>query len=150
MLLHSFLYSKIAQLKLKGGESEMKIAKIVMLSMVVLGLVFTFAFAAGDAAKGKALFNDKKFAGGSKACNDCHAGGKGVEKAGDKKEFKIMGKTQKSLEEAVNACIEGGNKGKAIDAKSAQMQDMVAYIKSLKAADKPAEKAPAKKATGGY
>lgn len=132
----------------------MKIAKIVMLSLVVLGLVFTFAFAAGDAAKGKALFNDKKFAGGSKSCNDCHANGKGMEKASDKKDFKIMGKTQKNLEEAVNACIEGGNKGKAIDAKSAQMQDMVAYIKSLKAAEKapekPAEKAPAKKATSGY
>lgn len=118
----------------------MKIAKIVMLSLVVLGLVFSFAFAAGDAAKGKALFNDKKFAGGSKACVDCHAGGKGMEKAADKKEFKIMGKTQKSLEEAVNACIEGGNKGKAIDVKSAQMQDMVAHIMSFKG----------KKAAAGY
>jgi len=133
----------------------MKIAKIVMLSLVVLGLVFTFAFAAGDVAKGKALFNDKKFAGGSKACNECHVNGKGLEKAADKKEFKIMGKTQKSLEEAVNACIVGANKGKAIDAKSAQMQDMVAYVKSLKAAEKapekPAEKAPGKKKpTNGY
>lgn len=132
----------------------MRITKIVMFSLIVLGLVFSGAFAAGDAAKGKALFNDKKFAGGSKACNDCHANGRNMEKAADRKEFKIMGKTQKSLEEAVNACIEGGNKGKAIDAKSAQMQDMVAYIKSFKAAEKapvkPAEKAPAKKAAGGY
>lgn len=116
----------------------MKIAKIIMFSLVVLGLVFTGAFAAGDVTKGKALFTDKKFAGGSKACNDCHANGKGVEKAADKKEFKLMGKTAKSLEEVVNICIEGGNKGKAIDVKSAQMQDMVAYIKSLK------------KAAGGY
>lgn len=123
----------------------MKMAKIVMLSFAVIGLVITAAFAAGDAVKGKALFNDKKFAGGSKSCNDCHANGKDMGKAADKKEFKIMGKTQKSLEEAVNACIEGANKGKAIDVKSAQMQDMVAYIKSLKAADKPA-----KKAAGGY
>ena len=128
----------------------MKIAKIVMFSLVVLGLVYTSAFAAGDAAKGKALFNDKKFAGGSKSCNDCHANGKDMGKAADKKEFKIMGKTQKSLEEAVNACIVAANKGKAIDVKSAQMQDMVAYIKSLKAAEKPSEKAPAKKAAGGY
>jgi len=132
----------------------MKIAKIVMFSLVVLGLVFTGAFAAGDAAKGKSLFNDAKFAGGSKACNECHANGKGVEKAGDKKEFKLMGKAQKSLEEAVNVCIVGANKGKAIDVASQQMQDLVAYVKSLKAAEKapekPAEKAPAKKATGGY
>jgi cytochrome c553 len=123
---------------------EMKTVKIVMVSLVVLGLMFTFAFAAGDAAKGKALFNDPKFAGGSKACSECHPDGKGVEKAGDKKEFKIMKQSQKSLEEAVNFCIVNANKGKAIDAKSQQMQDMVAYIKSLKA---PA-KAPAKKSSG--
>jgi cytochrome c len=123
---------------------EMKTAKIAMVSLVVLGLMFTFAFAAGDAAKGKALFNDPKFAGGSKACSECHPDGKGVEKAGDKKEFKIMKQSQKSLEEAVNFCIVNANKGKAIDAKSQQMQDMVAYIKSLKA---PA-KAPAKKSSG--
>lgn len=122
----------------------MKTAKIAMVSLVVLGLMFTFAFAAGDAAKGKALFNDPKFAGGSKACSECHPDGKGVEKAGDKKEFKIMKQSQKSLEEAVNFCIVNANKGKAIDAKSQQMQDMVAYIKSLKA---PA-KAPAKKSSG--
>jgi len=111
----------------------MKILKILLLSLVVFGMVVTGAFAAGDAAKGKAQFNDKTFAGGSKACNECHANGKGLEKAGEKKEFHIMGKMQKSLEEAVNACIVGANKGKAIDVKSAQMQDMVAYIKSLKA-----------------
>ena len=130
----------------------MQSLRIILLSIVALGLLFSFANAKSHTPeeRGKALFMDAKFAGGSKACNSCHPDGKGLEKAGDKKEFKIMGKTQKSLEEAVNACIEGGNKGKAIDAKSAQMQDMVAYIKSLKAADKPAEKAPAKKATGGY
>jgi cytochrome c553 len=124
----------------KGGEKMMSVLKIVVLTMVSLGLVMSFAFAAGDAAKGKALFNDAKFAGGSKACNECHPNGRGLEKAGDKKEFKIMGGTQKSLEEAVNTCIVGANKGKAIDAKSQQMQDMVAYIKSLKsgAGKKPA------------
>jgi len=111
----------------------MKILKILLLSLVVFGMVVTGAFAAGDAAKGKSQFNDKTFAGGSKACNECHANGKGLEKAGEKKEFHIMGKMQKSLEEAVNTCIVGANKGKAIDVKSAQMQDMVAYIKSLKA-----------------
>ena len=50
-----------------------------------------------------------------------------------------MGKTQKNIEEAVNFCIINANKGKAIDVKSEQMKDMVAYIKSLKgkAAPKP-------------
>lgn len=116
----------------------MKMIRIGVLALVALGLVATGAFAAGDAAKGKALFNDPKFAGGSKACSECHPGGKGVEKAGDKKEFHIMGKTQKSLEEAVNVCIVNANKGKAIDVASKEMMDIVAYIKSLKAGKKPA------------
>lgn len=124
----------------------MKILKVVLLLIVASGLIFSFAHAAGDAAKGKALFNDQSFAGGTsgKSCNSCHSGGKGVEKAGDKKEFIIMGKTQKSLEEAVNFCIENANKGKAIDPKSDQMMDIVAYIKSLKG------KMMEKPKTGGY
>jgi cytochrome c len=111
----------------------MKIFKIMILSMIVLGLVFSSAFAMKHMPeeRGKALFNDAKFAGGTKACNSCHPEGKGLEKAGAKKEFMIMGKTQKSLEEAVNTCIENANMGKALDVKSAQMKDMVAYIKSL-------------------
>ncbi len=121
----------------------MKTLKITLLSLAALSLLFTGAFAAKHLPeeRGKALFNDVKFAGGAagKSCGSCHPGGKGVEKAGEKKEFKIMGKTQKSLEEAVNFCIENANKGKAIDAKSDQMKDIVAYIKSL--AKKPA-KAP--------
>jgi cytochrome c553 len=118
----------------------MKVLKVALISLLVLGLAVSFSFAAGNAAKGKAMFNDPKFAGGSRACSECHPNGKGLEKAGDKKEFRIMGGTQKSLEEAVNACIVGANKGKALDLKSQQMQDVVAYIKSLKggAGKKPA------------
>ncbi|RPI38070.1 MAG: hypothetical protein EHM54_01440 [Nitrospiraceae bacterium] len=118
----------------------MRPVKIALFSVIALGLIFSFAYAAGDAEKGKALFNDPKFAGGVKACNSCHPNGKGLDKAADKKEFHIMGKTQKSLEEAVNACIVNANKGKAIDVKSDQMKEIVAYIKSLKA----------KKPAGGY
>jgi cytochrome c553 len=125
----------------------MKIAKVALLTLIVLSLALTGAFAAGDAAKGKAMFNDPKFAGGSKSCGSCHVDGKGMAAAADKKEFKIMGKTQKSLEEAVNACIVGANKGKAIDGKSQQMQDIVAYIQSLKAGKAAT---PAKKPASGY
>ncbi len=116
----------------------MKSARIILIAMITLGLAFSLALAGKHLPeeRGKALFNDPKFAGGSKSCNDCHPGGRGLEKAADKKEFKIMGKTVKSLEEAVNVCIEMGNKGKAIDPKSEQMKDLVAYIKSL--AKKPA------------
>jgi cytochrome c553 len=112
----------------------MKFIKIVLLSLISLGLVFSYAFAATDAAKGKELFNDVKFADGTacKSCNSCHPDGKGLEKAGDKKEFNIGGKMQKSLEEAINVCIVMANRGKTIDVKSDRMKELVAYIKSLK------------------
>ncbi|GAB4483435.1 MAG: hypothetical protein OHK006_04370 [Thermodesulfovibrionales bacterium] len=127
----------------------MHILRIVFLSVVSLGLVFSFAFAKHHTPeeRGKTLFNDKKFAGGSKACNDCHANGRGIEKAPGKKEFKLMGKTAKSLEEVVNICIVSGNGGKAIDVKSEQMKDIIAYIKSL---DRPKTDKPANKPAGGY
>lgn len=123
----------------------MKIFKIFLLSMIVVGLIFstTFAVKHTPEERGKALFNDSKFAGATsgKSCNSCHPDGKGVEKAGSKKEFNIMGKKQNSLEEAVNFCIENAIKGKAIDPKSDQMKDIVSYIKSL-------EKETEKKAPG--
>jgi len=115
----------------------MKFIRIAFLSLIALGLTFTVAFAAAEAEKGKALFNDVKFAGGVKSCDSCHPNGKGLEKSADKKEFNIMGKKQKSLEEAVNFCIINANKGKAIDVKSEQMKELVAYIKTLKS-KKPA------------
>jgi len=115
----------------------MKILKMVFFSVLAISLVISFALAAGDVAKGKALFNDPKFAGGTKACNECHPGGRGLEKSGMKKEFNIGGKKQMGLEEAVNYCIVNANKGKAIDAKSEDMVNIVAYIKSLKPAEMP-------------
>jgi cytochrome c len=124
----------------------MKILTIAIIGMMACGLLFTAAFAvhegdvgsaallSGNIEKGMTLFNDTKFAGATsgKSCNSCHPDGKGLEKAEDKKEFNIMGKKQSSLEEAVNFCIEMAIKGKAIDTKSDQMMDIVAYIKSLK------------------
>jgi cytochrome c len=126
--------------------------------MLVIALACSFAFAMSHTPedRGKALFSDPKFAGGQKACNECHTNGKGLENAADKKEFNIMGKKQKGLEEAVNFCIVNSNKGKAIDVKSEQMKDMVAYIKSLKGKMMEKEmqpmkkEEPKKKATGGY
>lgn len=112
----------------------MKILKIALLSLIGVGIIFSIAFAAGSVEKGKALFNDAKFAGGTagKSCNSCHPHGKGLEKSTEKKEFNIMGKKQMGLEKAVNFCIENALKGKTIDPKSKQMKDLVAYIKYLK------------------
>jgi cytochrome c553 len=102
----------------------MKGLKITMLCMISVNLIFSLAIAAGDMEKGKALFNDPKFGGGTAgvSCNSCHPDGKGLEKAADKKD----------LEKFVNACIKNALKGKGIDTKSAEMADIVAYIKSLK------------------
>jgi mono/diheme cytochrome c family protein len=112
----------------------MKTMRAVLLIAAVCGLVFSVAYAGGDVAKGKALFNDTNFAGATsgKSCNTCHPDGRGLENAGDKKEFRIMGKVQHSLEEAVNMCIVKAIGGKAIDPASEEMKDIVAYIRSLK------------------
>ncbi len=102
----------------------MKGLKITMLSMISVNLIFSLAIAAGDMEKGKALFNDPKFGGGTAgmSCNSCHPDGKGVEKAADRKD----------LEKMINACIKNALKGKGIDPKSAEMADIVAYIRSSK------------------
>jgi len=118
----------------------MKVLKVCVLSIIALGLVFSFAFAE-DIAKGKALFNDVKFGGGTagKSCNSCHKDGSGIDSS--KKEF--MGGKAKNLEEAVNMCITMMLKGKAIDPKGADMANIVAYVKSLKGkahADMPKKK----------
>ena len=111
----------------------MKLFKVTLLSLIAVGLVFSFAFAAGDITRGKALFNDPKLAGGTagKSCNSCHPDGKGLENAGMKKEFNLGGKKQTGLKEAINTCIENALKGKALDKKSQEMKDLVAYIKSF-------------------
>ncbi|HXW68320.1 MAG TPA: hypothetical protein VEJ88_01830 [Dissulfurispiraceae bacterium] len=108
--------------------------KTVLTAAAILALAVSAAFAAGSASRGKILFNDPKFAGATSgnSCNTCHPGGKGLEQAGNRKEFHIAGKTQEGLEAAVNACIQFAIGGRPIDPKSEAMQDIVAYIKSLK------------------
>ncbi|HMK74964.1 MAG TPA: hypothetical protein VK568_02150 [Thermodesulfobacteriota bacterium] len=109
----------------------MKGLRTAMVVMVSFSLMFTLAVAAGDVGKGKTLFNDPKFGGGTAgvSCNSCHPDGKGLEKAGD----------MKGLEKQANACIQNALKGKGIDPKSAEMADIVAYLKSLKGKTPAAE-----------
>ncbi len=102
----------------------MKALKIGMLTVIALSLNFSLAIAAGNAEKGKALFNDPKLGGGTAgmSCNSCHPDGKGMEKAANRKD----------LEEQVNLCIKNALKGKGINPKSTEMADIIAYLKSLK------------------
>jgi cytochrome c len=130
----------------------MKTLKITALFLMIIGIAFSLSFAAGDEAKGKVLFNDPKFAGGKRSCSSCHPNGKDLEDVADKLARKELlsppGTKLKILEETVNFCIVNGNQGKAIDPKSNQMKDMVAYIMSLK--PKAPSEAPKKAPAPGY
>jgi len=101
----------------------MRLLATSFLIIMLTGLCFSFSFAAGDAAKGKALFNDIKLGNSTsgQSCNSCHPDGKGLGKAGDRKD----------LEAFVNSCIENALKGKPIDPKSEEMANLVAYVRSL-------------------
>ena len=113
----------------------MKGSRIALFVIVFFSLMLALALAAGNVEKGKALFSDPKLGGGTTgmSCNSCHPDGKGVEKAADRKD----------LEKMVNTCIKNALKGKGIDPKSAEMADVVAYLKSLKA-KAPATETPKK------
>lgn len=124
----------------------MKLLKALLFFVIALSLVVSFAFAAGNVEKGKALFNDPKLGTNGSTCGACHPGGKGLEMAGatGKVQWKTPAGDTKSLEDAINICITVALKGKALDKKSQQMQDLVAYIKSL------GKKAPMKHQAPGY
>ena len=110
----------------------MKLLKILTI-IAAIALSFTLAFAAGNAADGKKLFNDPTLGGStnSKSCNTCHPGGQRLEKAGSKQFTTFMRKKITSLEEVINTCITTPLKGKALAVDSQEMQDIVAYIKTL-------------------
>jgi cytochrome c peroxidase len=110
------------------------ILRLLLLSLIAVSIIFSLAFAEGNAVKGKELFNDPKLgnATSGKSCNTCHPDGKGLDKAADREEFNIGGKGQKGLEKAINFCIENAINGEPLDLESEQMKDLVAYIKSLR------------------
>lgn len=107
------------------------ICMVAVFSFLLLSIPFVFAKQHTPEERGMAHFNNPKFAEGRKSCSTCHPNGRGLKNAGSKSEFFIMGSKQSSLEEAVNVCIVNANKGKAIAVDSAEMQEMVSYIKTL-------------------
>lgn len=109
--------------------------KFSIVAVVVIVLAgFTLAFAEGNVENGKKLYNDPTLGGSTnpKSCNTCHPGGRGIEHSGTKKYSSLMGMSAGSLEDVVNICIARPLGGKALANDSQQMQDIVAYIKSLK------------------
>lgn len=111
----------------------MRVLNAVLTTALAFGLLAAFASAAGEAEKGKALFNDPKLGTNGQTCNSCHPDGKGLEKSGarGKKEWKNPAGKWLSLEDANNVCIMMAMKGKTIDPKGEEMRSLVAYIKSL-------------------
>ena len=110
-----------------------KIVFLIIISTLTLPLAFRLAVAEHQtpAERGKTHFNNPEFAGGKRACNSCHPNGRGLEGAGTKSSFAIMGGQQASLEEAVNMCIVNANKGNVLKVVATEMQEIVSYIKSL-------------------
>jgi len=101
----------------------MKRTLTTMLAFLAVPLFFAIAYGEGNAEKGKALFNDPRFAGGKAgiSCNSCHPDGKNAAKGAD----------DKGVRKIINACIEKALKGNPIDPQSSQMDDLVAYLKSV-------------------
>ena len=60
----------------------MRLMKAITI-IAVITLSAALALAAGDATKGKKLFNDPTLGGSTneRTCNSCHTGGKGIEQA---------------------------------------------------------------------
>ena len=116
---------------------------VIILFVALVSLTgYSIALAAGDEGRGKVLFNDPKLGGGTSglSCNSCHSGGKGLEGVSLKKEWLTPAGAGRTLEDTVNICISAALKGKPLDVKSQQMQDVVAYLKSLKPHGKPKKK----------
>jgi cytochrome c len=111
----------------------MKKKAVYLLVVFTSALTVTFAIAKHHTPedRGMSHFNNPQFAGGKRSCNSCHPNGKGLEGAGTKSNFAIMGGQQGSLEQAVNICIVNANKGNALGVDSAEMQEVISYIKSL-------------------
>jgi len=101
-----------------------KIIALVAITMLLASAVFAAHHTPVD--RGKALFNDPKLGNGTtgKSCGSCHPDGKDLEK--------ISSMPGEKIAETANNCITMGLKGKALDVKSEQMKDLVAYIKTIK------------------
>ncbi|MCA1766452.1 MAG: hypothetical protein LC633_09465 [Desulfobulbaceae bacterium] len=120
---------------------------ILATALVVAGSL-SLAYAA-DIDNGKALFESPTFGGGTtgKTCMTCHPGGEGLgNDLFEREEITIMGMKKNRVEEVVNVCIENPMGGSAIDTESEEMQDVVAYMKTL--VDKKGKKKTRRKIEG--
>jgi len=109
-----------------------KIALVIMaLAIVTLTASLSIATSHTPEERGKALFEDPYFAGGKVACSMCHPNGAGLQGVASKTKFRVAGKMQDSLEEAINACIKYATKGTPIPLNSKEMKDIASYIRMI-------------------
>lgn len=105
----------------------------ILTSAFVIAGGLSLAYAA-NIDTGKALFESPTLGGGTtgKSCNSCHAGGRniGVDLF-ERKQLTIMGKKVIDVAAIINVCIEKPLGGTAIDSKGEEMQDLIAYMKTL-------------------
>ena len=98
---------------------------IWLAAVPVLFFAAAIASAAGKSSveMGKELFNDPGFGNSANesSCNSCHAGGKGLESAGDNKKFTKL----------VNSCLVGRMEGEKMDGRKVSMRSLKMYIRSL-------------------
>lgn len=105
------------------------------LGLVLVGCLLGVSTVWGaDAHNGEKLFKSASL-GGSKndqSCNTCHANGAGFKEGlFSRKEHTLMGMKFESVADIVNMCIEKPLEGKAIAQKSKEMEDILAYMKTI-------------------
>lgn len=125
----------------------MKKTLILVTALIMTGGL-TLAYAA-NVDKGKALFESSSLGGGTtgKSCRTCHEDGENLgSDLFDRKQFTIMEMDKKTLAEVINVCIEKPLGGVAIDTHGQEMEDLIAYMKTL--VTKPVTKKVPKKIEG--
>lgn len=112
----------------------MKEKMFMLATTLIMAGTLSLAYAAADADKGKALFESPTLGGGTtgKSCATCHEGGKNIgADLFERQKLSIMGTEKNTIADVVNVCIEKALGGKAIAPQGAEMQNLIAYMKTL-------------------
>lgn len=117
------------------GSALGKRAVLFVLVLLATTVAASLAFSETDAERGRTHFVNASFAGGSRACDECHIDGRGLEGTAKKKKFMNEKSGLKAFAATINYCIENANGGKPIAADSKEMKEIIEYIKTLSQED---------------
>jgi mono/diheme cytochrome c family protein len=96
--------------------------QLIMITVAVL-LVLVAPVVGSDLQEGKRLFHEKTLGSNGKNCATCHAGGKGLESAGEYNE--------EMLQDYVNFCIRDALKGKLLPSGDPQLVALEKYVRTF-------------------